>query len=251
MNEQLTRIAQRLETCQRVLFITGAGMSADSGLPTYRGVGGLYARGTTEEGIAIEEALSGSMMQRDPGLCWKYIMQVESASRGAKPNAGHCAIVTMAERFESLVVLTQNVDGLHREAGSQVVIDIHGDVRQLLCTQCGQRQTVANYAGLSCPPQCASCSGLVRPDVVLFGEVLPAEKVAALQAEVERGFDAVFSIGTTSVFPYIAAPVYAGRRRGALTVEVNPAVTGVSDVVDEKIDAGASETLAALLDCLN
>ena len=89
IDAQINRVAARLMTCRRLLFITGAGLSADSGLPTYRGVGGLYNRGATEDGMAIEEALSGAMMDRDPALCWKYIMQIESACRGAAPNRGH------------------------------------------------------------------------------------------------------------------------------------------------------------------
>ena len=230
-----------------VLFITGAGMSADSGLPTYRGVGGLYDRGLTDEGVPIEVALSGHMMQSDPALCWKYIAEIAEAGRGAEPNEGHRVIARLEQALDRVWVLTQNVDGLHRAAGSTRVIDIHGDVRDLACTRCDWGEVVDDVSDLgSLPPRCPACEGLVRPEVVLFGEALPSAKVERLYAELARGFDAVFSIGTTSVFPYIAAPVLQAAARGRPTVEINPTETEVSEVVRIKIAAGAASTLAAI-----
>jgi NAD-dependent deacetylase len=244
------RVAARLAGARRLLFVTGAGMSADSGLPTYRGVGGLYDGIETQDGIPIEEALSGGAMRRDPALTWKYIMQIEQACRGAQPNPGHRAIAALEQRFAEVWVLTQNVDGLHREAGSQRIIDIHGDVRKLACTACAWRVEVSDYAGLSSPPRCPDCNAILRPEVVLFGEMLPLDKVAVLQRELERGFDAVFSIGTSSVFPYIAEPVIAARMTGALTVEINPGLSEVSDIVEERLAVGASDALSALAEVL-
>ncbi len=245
----LDRIHERLESARRVLFITGAGLSADSGMPTYRGIGGLYNQGATEEGVRIEEALSGPMMRDDPALCWKYIAQIEAACRGAHPNAGHRAIAELEERLD-VHVLTQNVDGLHARAGSTQIIPIHGDVHLLRCTRCPWHETVLDYAALALPPACPDCSALVRPEVVLFGEMLPSAPLRALLTEVQRGFDAVFSVGTTSVFPYIAEPVLQARARGALTVEVNPGETSLSGIVDEKIAHGAADVLAAIRDRL-
>ena len=245
MTEAIERVAARLRDASRVLVISGAGMSVDSGLPTYRGVGGLYDGIVTEEGLAIEDVLSGVMMVRDPALCWKYIMEVEAACRGAHPNVGHRRIAQLEERAE-VWVLTQNVDGLHRAAGSSRIIDIHGDVRQLTCTGCDHRRTVEDYEGLACPPRCPDCGSILRPDVVLFGEMLPMAKVTMLEVQLVAGFDVVLSVGTSSLFPYIAQPVVLGRRQGALTVEINPGDTVVSDVVDEKISRPASEALDAL-----
>ncbi len=242
-------IAARLPSCRRLLFITGAGMSADSGLPTYRGVGGLYDGIETEDGMPIEQALSGAMMQARPEVCWRHILQIESACRGALPNPGHEVIARFAKRFDTLV-LTQNVDGLHRAAGSEDIIDIHGDIRRLLCTACEHQATVVDYRGLTCPPRCPDCNAVLRPDVVLFGEPLPPRKIARLQLEVAAGFDAVFSVGTTSVFPYIAQPVVVAQRQGALTVEINPGRTVVSDVVEVRLEMGASDALQAIEDAL-
>jgi NAD-dependent deacetylase len=238
-------VVERLRGCRRLLFVTGAGMSADSGLPTYRGIGGLYEDVKTEEGMAIEDALSGAMLAARPELCWRHIMQIEEACRGAAPNPGHHAIARLESRFE-VVVLTQNVDGLHRAAGSKAIIDIHGDVRQLLCTACDHERTVSDYSDLACPPRCPSCGAVIRPDVVLFGEMLPLHKVARLRAELSSGFDAIFSVGTSSLFPYIAEPVVLGRRTGAFTVEINPARTVVSDAVDVRLEMGASDALTAI-----
>jgi NAD-dependent deacetylase len=229
-----------------VLFITGAGMSADSGLPTYRGIGGLYDRELTEEGVSIEVALSGQMMRARPELCWKYIAQIEAACRGARPNRGHEVIAALEERRGGSCVLTQNVDGFHRAAGSRNVIDIHGDVHTLICTACDWRDRVADYAALAIPPRCPSCDRLVRPEVVLFGEMLPGGAVAALERELATGFDLVMTIGTTSVFPYIAMPVIAAARSGVPTVEINPGDSEVSDLVDVRFRAGAARVLDQL-----
>lgn len=235
-----------LRNARSVLFITGAGISADSGLPTYRGIGGLYDEIDTPEGIPIEDALSGEMLRRNPGLTWKYIHQIESSCRGASFNRAHAVLAEAEGRFERVLVLTQNVDGLHRRAGSRNVIDIHGDVHDLLCTACDYRTTVSDYAALDPLPRCPECGSVVRPDVVLFGELLPVAKVRELEQELRAGFDAVFSIGTTSAFPYIARPVLEARLLGRPTIEINPGETFVSEAVSLKISLRAAEACDAL-----
>lgn len=243
----ISDIVSRLRGCRSVLFVTGAGISADSGLPTYRGIGGLYEQDATDDGIPIETALSGAMFKRDPAITWKYIHQIENSCRSAGPNRAHEVIAEFERRFDRVWTLTQNVDGLHHAAGSVQVIDIHGDVHRLLCTRCGHRWRVATYAGLDIPPSCPECSSLVRPEVVLFGEMLPLDRSRVLQEQLERGFDAVFSIGTTSVFPYIAEPVIDARRRGALTVEINPGSSQVSHIVDHRLQVGAAAAMDAVV----
>jgi len=239
----VTAAARALRDAESVLFITGAGISAESGLPTYRGIGGLYDRETTEEGVPIEVALSGDMLRQDPALCWKYIAQIERACRGARPNRGHEMLAAIERDKPRCCVLTQNVDGFHRAAGSRNVIEIHGDIHDLVCLGCGARERVQDYATLEIPPRCGSCAALIRPEVVLFGEMLPDNAVGALRGELERGFDVVFSIGTTSVFPYIAEPVLATRARGGITIEINPGWSEVTDLVDIRLQAGAVAAL--------
>jgi len=243
----IERAARLLQERNQLLFITGAGISADAGLPTYRGIGGLYNSGTTEEGLRIEEALSGEMLTARPEVTWRHLLQIEQACRDAAFSRGHAIIAEMERHFERVWVLTQNIDGFHLSAGSKNVIDIHGDIHRLRCTRCRHQETVADYSGFrQVPPPCPECGAVLRPEVVFFGERLPADKLAQLQTELKRGFDAVFTIGTTSVFPYIAGPVLAARRAGVPTVEINPGESEVSHLVNIKIAAGAAATLEAI-----
>ncbi len=249
-DDKLDAVVSLLGDAQNILCVTGAGISAESGIPTYRGIGGLYNDVDTPEGIPIEEALSGETMRREPSVTWKYIHQIEAASRGASFNRAHEVLSAFEERFERVWILTQNVDGFHRKAGSTNVIDIHGDIHRIVCTSCDYRMTVDDYTGLSPLPVCPECDEPLRPDVVLFGELLPFEKVEIMQRELDRGFDVVFSIGTTSVFPYITRPVLEAKLQGKATIEINPGTTMLSGEVDVQLPLGAVEALDALWDRL-
>ena len=249
-SQLLTEVAGMVRSAESILFVTGAGLSADSGLPTYRGIGGLYEADTTEEGISIEDALSGSMMAENPALCWKYIHQIENVCRGAQPGAAHTRIAELERRFARVWVLTQNVDGLHRQAGSRNIIEIHGDVHSLGCTRCPSAFRVSDFNGLEIPPYCDSCGGLVRPKVVLFGEMLHADAVATMDRELERGFDVAFSVGTTSVFPYIAWPVLQAVRAGRPAIEINPGETSVPHLATHRIRCGAADAMTRICDAL-
>lgn len=246
MERDLERVITILSGARSVLFITGAGISAESGLPTYRGIGGLYNVENAEGDMPIEEVLSARTFRRRPELTWKHLHRLENACRGARFNRAHEILALMEASFERCWVLTQNVDGFHRAAGSKNVIDIHGDLHDLYCTQCSFRERVTDYAQLAPCPACPQCSGLVRPDVVLFEEMLPRAKSALLDREVTQGFDVVFSIGTSSLFPYITAPVVMASSRGGATVEVNPGRTPLSDVVDVRLATGAVAACEAL-----
>jgi len=235
-----------LQKSRSLLFITGAGISADSGLPTYRGIGGLYNAETTDEGLSIEDALSGAMMRSQPELTWKYLGKIEQAARGATFNRGHTVIAEMENHFERVWILTQNVDGFHRAAGSKNVLEIHGNLREIGCTACHYESLVDDYSELDIPPHCPQCQAMLRPRVVLFGEMLPEKVQGKLMAECEIGFDCVFSIGTTSVFPYIAAPVEWSSRMGQPTVEINPGSSSVSHLVEVKLALGAADALEEL-----
>lgn len=247
-NDNIQTVADLLTRAESVLFITGAGLSADSGLPTYRGIGGLYNHKTTDHGVPIETALSGQMMADHPEITWQYLAQIEHACRTAKHNRGHEVIAEIEAHptFNRVWTLTQNIDGFHHAAGSQNVIDIHGDAHDLACTQCPYRTTVRDYSQLDIPPACPKCHAVVRPQVVLFGEMLAPEKCQTLAEQLQQGFGIVFSIGTTSVFPYIAQPVLDAKRRGKTAIEINPAQTHVSDLVDIKLPTPAAETLHAI-----
>ena len=131
IDRAIDTVVKRLANCKSLLFITGAGVSADSGLPTYRGIGGLYNVEHPEEGIPIEDILSGNMFRRRPELTWKYLGQVEQSSRGATFNRAHEVIAAMEARFPRVWTLTQNIDGFHRAAGSRNVLEIHGRLHEL------------------------------------------------------------------------------------------------------------------------
>lgn len=242
----LDAVAALVAAAQRILFITGAGISADSGLPTYRGIGGLYHERLTAEGLSIEQALSGDMMRRRPDICWRYIAEIEANCRGAQPNAAHRLIAALEQEKPSVWVLTQNVDGLHRAAGSRKLIEIHGTVHHLRCTECPHERDVPDFSGLSLPPACPACGGLLRPDVVLFGELLPPQQLDRLAAVLRAGLDLVVSIGTTSVFPYIAGPVRWAQQQGIPSVEINPGDSEISAVVTHRLKMGAADALTAI-----
>jgi len=242
METMYREIARLLQQARRVLFITGAGVSADSGLPTYRGVGGLYNDGETEDGLSIEDALSGDCFAVRPDITWKYLAQIERNCRGVQPNAAHQAIAGL-ERLLEVVVLTQNIDGLHSTAGSTNVIEIHGTLDERFCPHCG---TPAQSDDRAVPPRCAKCGEIVRPKVVLFSENLPEEAMERLHKALVQGFDMVFVIGTTAVFPYVLEPVIRALHAGIPTVEINPTRTKLSSSVDFYIPRGAAEAMSAI-----
>ena len=246
MDAELDRVAALLAKAQRILIITGAGISADSGLPTYRGIGGLYHDRLTAEGLTIEEALSGEMMAFRPEISWKYIAEIEANCRGARPNAAHELIAALEREKAMVCVLTQNVDGLHADAGSRNLIEMHGTVHRLRCDDCANARQVSDYAGLQFPPECPRCGGIMRPDIVLFGEQLPDHAIERLEHVLQQGLDLVISIGTTSVFPYIAGPVIWAAHDGVPTVEINPGDTEVSRIVSHRLRMRASEAMREL-----
>jgi NAD-dependent deacetylase len=247
VEQTLQAVADRLRRARRVLFITGAGISADSGLPTYRGVGGLYESDVTAEGMRIEEALSGEVFARRPDITWKYLVQIEQSCRGAQANVAHRAIAALEGHLDRVMVFTQNVDGLHRAAGSREVIEIHGNLQQLNCTVCTHEEVAADFSRLEIPPLCRACGAVLRPKVVLFGEALPEEPLARFIAALQEGFDIVFSIGTSSIFPYIVQPVVFAASSGVPTVEINPSQTQLSDIVDFYIPLGAAVAMEELM----
>lgn len=254
MNTQLAGLEQvisRLRCAQRILFITGAGISADSGLPTYRGIGGLYNDQHTDDGMPIEVALSSRVMQQTPAVTWKYLAQIEASCRAAHPNPAHEAIARLQDSY-AVTVLTQNIDGFHHRAGSHNVIEIHGNLFELYCSRCGHEETVSDYSRLQAlPPPCPKCDHWLRPHVVLFNEMLPEKALAQLRATTDKGYDVVFSIGTTSIFPYIAHPFLLARDIGALAVEINPSDTEVSFSAHLRWRCSAATALSTLMARLN
>lgn len=244
------KASQALSGAERILIITGAGLSADSGLPTYRGLGGLY-NGETEDGLPIEVALSGPTLRRDPALCWKYLAEIGRACLAAEPNAGHFAIAELQRRKPGTWVLTQNIDGFHRRAGSPPdrLIEIHGQLAPLSCMGCGKvdERSLPSLLDQPLPPRCLTCDGVLRPAVVLFEEMLPATALTTLQEQSRIGFDAVLVVGTTASFGYILEPVWRARQSGGFVVEVNLQPTDISPFAGVRLEGRAVDVLSHLI----
>lgn len=245
------KIATLLRDAQSILAITGAGISADSGLPTYRGVGGLYEGQETEDGVPIEQALSGFMFASRPELTWKYMWQIGKACHGAEPNRAHVILAELEKKKPHVRVLTQNVDGLHRQAGSTNLVEVHGNIYDLFCTECERPyragDLLAHYATApQLPPRCTECQGILRPNVVLFGEFLSPAVMEALSELSRQSHDLIFAIGTTAVFPYIREPIFRAQAADIPTVEINPTATSLSDCFRYCLRTGAAEAMERL-----
>ena len=237
-------LAERLKNAGRVLFLTGAGISADSGLPVYRGQGGLYNSGATEEGIPFEEVLSAQTLRTAPGRIWEFLGRIDSANRNAAPSAAHRILAGFQKSLTGDVLLvTQNIDGLHTKAGSSDVVELHGSLHRIRCEHCGWKAAIENYDRLDALRVCPECHYVTRPDVVLFGESLPYREIQRLVDESALGFDIGFAIGTTASFPYIRSPFEQIKEGGGLVVEINPCETALSDLADYKLRTTASKAL--------
>ena len=245
ISSSLEKVASALKRAERVAVLTGAGMSVASGLPTYRGIGGLYDGIEVEAGMPIEEILHAYTMARNPALTWKYIAQIGQACSAAEPNEGHRILCAWERHFETYVI-TQNVDGFHRRAGSAHVTELHGNFDDLFCSDCERRFMMADFDFSNLPPRCTDCDGLVRPNVVLFGEMLPPQALASYERELAVGFNVILAIGTTAGFPYIYEPVLSARQRGTFTAEINPDDTELSAAVDVHLKMPAVDALSML-----
>ncbi|MDQ5911114.1 MAG: NAD-dependent deacylase [Pseudomonadota bacterium] len=230
----------RLRTAHRVAVLTGAGISAESGVPTFREAQtGLWARYNPEE-LATSEAF-----QRNPRLVWEWYAWRQERVRQAEPNPGHDALTAMERQIAKFTLITQNVDGLHRRAGSHQVLELHGNLFRAKCFT--EDRTVEGWPESDdLPPRCPHCGGLLRPNVVWFGEMLPANTLrAAEQAAVNA--EVFFSIGTSSlVYPAADLPI-AGLRAGAMVVEINPQPTPLSPYVTFSLNGAAGVILPALV----
>lgn len=244
--DQIDDVVEYLNRANDILVITGAGCSADSGLPTYRGFGGIYDNKLTEDGMPIESALSASMFQTRPEITWKYLAEIECGARGACPNAAHTTLALMEQEFDRFWILTQNVDGFHNAAGSNNVIEIHGNMYQLVCTYCNYQKSYTDFSAEKIPPHCPHCQAMLRPNIVLFEEPLPEQQIKTLCREAKTPFDLILSIGTSSYFPYISEPIQMAKQANIPTVEINPSETAVSHLVDIKIETGAAQCLTEI-----
>lgn len=233
------RIRSWLDAANSIAVLTGAGISAESGIPTFRGPGGLW-RNHRPEDLATPGAFS-----RDPKLVWEWYDWRRGLIAKAKPNPGHAAVATMAHRVRDFTLITQNVDGLHDRAGSRDALKVHGDIWNLRCSICRSEHQDLRASIPNLPPQCR-CGGLERPGVVWFGEALPPD-VWLRAEEAARRADVFLVIGTSAVVYPAASLVGLAKSSGAKVVEVNLAETPVSSLVDASLRGSAAEVLPGLI----
>lgn len=234
----------KLLEAKRVVCLTGAGISAESNIPTFRGQDGMWKNHSPEE-----LATPGAFV-RDPALVWEFYNWRREIIAKAKPNPGHLALAEMEKIFDDFYIVTQNVDGLHQKAGSKKVIELHGDIWYVRCTEECSRETrlfpLYDIPLKEIPPRCPRCKALLRPHVVWFGETIPTAPLdAALELSANNDFFMV--IGTSAmVQPAASLPRYAIRSK-IFTVEINPEKTALSEVVDECILGKAGSALPLML----
>lgn len=243
----ISTIAKLLKEARHVVIFTGAGVSAESGIPTFReALSGLWAR------FDPAQLATAKAFQADPGICWGWYEWRRLKVLHAHPNAAHLAIADLAKRVPKLTVVTQNVDDLHERAGSQGVIHLHGSLHSPRCIDCGTAHEAPVHSGdLSedgCrlePPRCDTCNGNIRPGVVWFGEMLP-EAAWAAGLEAAENCDLFFSVGTSSiVYPAAELPLRA-LGTDATVVHINPVRFEISS--QEHFLQGPASVMQALID---
>jgi len=234
-------LVARLRVARAISVLTGAGVSAESGVPTFRDAqSGLWAK------FDPRELATPSAFARNPKLVWDWYAERRAKVGEAKPNPGHYALAAMAPRVARFTLITQNVDGLHQAAGSRNVVELHGNIRRVRCSRgCG---VVAAWSETRAdePPRCATCAAFLRPDVVWFEEWLPEAALAAA-ADAARACDVLLVVGTSAeVYPAAGLPTTA-QRAGAIVVEVNPQPTALSHDVEHVLRGPSGVMLPALV----
>lgn len=224
---------------KRVVVLTGAGISAESGVPTFRGENGLWKKFRPEELASVDAFLS------NPDIVWEWYAYRRKLISEVQPNAGHRALVEMERLVDEFLLVTQNVDGLHQAAGSRNVVEIHGNIRKNHCQQCKAPAEV-DLLQAEGPPTCAYCGGLVRPSVVWFGELLPMEAFGAADRAARR-CELFIAVGTSGVVYPAASLPFTAKSAGAYLLEINPESTDLTRYADGVIRASASIGLAEVL----
>lgn len=244
MNEgRLEAARELLAGARRLTVLTGAGMSADSGVPTFRDAQtGLWSR------FDPMQLASPEGFRADPPLVWRWYAWRRELVAKAQPNAGHLALAQASARFDRLRIVTQNVDGLHQRAGSREVIEIHGNIVRSRClAECGLLFERPDDLPAGEPPRCPGCGSWLRPDVVWFGEVLDPQALHAAE-EACAGAEVLLVVGTSGlVYPAAGLPRHA-RRAGARVIIVNPLPTEIDSTADVVVRGAAGVVLPALLD---
>jgi len=238
----LELVSSRLREARRITALTGAGVSAASGIPTFRGADGLWKK-VRAETLATPEAF-----ENDPKLVWEWYDWRRGMITSAKPNAAHDVLARWTRERPKFTLITQNVDGLHERAGAERLIRLHGSIWHVRCWRsCADGRTDWRDDTVPLPrlpPTCPHCGGLVRPGVVWFGEAL--DPAIVQRAAAATACDVFLTIGTSSVVYPAAGLVHQAKRHGAFTVEINTDETDATSAVDVMLKGKAEETLVSL-----
>ena len=231
-------VSENLKNSKKIVFVTGAGISQESGIPTFRGKDGHWRKHDPMKLATIDAFYD------DPHLVWEWYEDRRQNIRTAKPNLGHKAIAEL-EEFYKVIVLTQNIDGLHQRAGSSKVLELHGSIIRVKCTVCDFQDNITNdFEDL--PPKC-NCGNILRPDVVWFGESLPQDVWTNAMQEASM-CDIMIIAGTSLVVsPANTLPAFA-KQNNAVLIEINPEETVMSDEMDISIRNTSSDTLPKLIE---
>lgn len=241
MTSKISEARTFLRGAERIAVLTGAGISAESGVPTFRGPQGLWKQ------FRPEDLATPGAFARDPELVWEWYDWRRGIIAHIQPNRGHMALAELERRASQFTLVTQNVDGLHRQAGSRSVFEIHGSIWKLRCVSCS-REWIDRSVPLNIPPRC-ECGGMARPGVVWFGENLAPEIWNAAEKAVQS-CDLLLVVGTSAVVYPAAGLVPLARSAGAKIIEINVEGTAMSALVDCALVGRAGETLPQLVTAL-
>ncbi len=241
MEEQLKAAAKAIAQAKSVVALTGAGISVDSGIPDFRGSQGLWEKYDPMEYATIQA------FKTNPGKVWVMLKEMEGLVLGARPNPAHEALAKLEAMGRLEMVVTQNIDGLHQAAGSRTVIEFHGSGRRLVCLDCTRKISRGELVGVEVPPRCV-CGGLIKPDVVFFGEPIP-QRPGLVAMAASQSCQAMLVVGTSAtVVPASQLPMMA-KQAGATVIEVNLEATPLTGhVADISLQGGASDIMPRLAD---
>jgi len=237
--DAFTLAAERLASAKDIAVLTGAGVSRESGIHTFREKGGLW------ETVDMEEMASLPGFLADPKKVWSWYMDRHKSVTEAAPNPGHLALAELERITPSFTLITQNIDGLHRDAGNVNIVELHGSIRRTRCLEEGTVFDSWPEPGSELPPKC-KCGALLRPDVVWFGEPLPEEALRAAFGKA-RKCDLMLVVGTSAVVQPAGLIPLEAARSGAFVVEINPEATAISNLVGASIFEASGTALPRLL----
>jgi NAD-dependent deacetylase len=239
MEHTIQQVAEKIAAAEKVVALTGAGISVDSGIPDFRSAAGLWSKYDPMEYGTIDAFLS------NPVKVWTMMRELGDMVGNAKPNAGHKGLAELEKQGKLSSIVTQNVDGLHQAAGNSTVIEFHGNGRKLVCLKCRRKFDRGDIGMDSFPPMCA-CLNVLKPDVIFFGEMIPMDALMHAQSEAEN-CDVMLVVGTSAQVVPAADLPHVAKSKGACIIEINPEPTPLTTLIsDIAIHESATTAMPAI-----